>query len=170
MLGLKRGTVKLAPNDPEWSQSFAEEAKKLQLVFGDFAVAIEHIGSTAIPAILAKPIVDIGIIVPSLKQAINYRDKLKDIGYVMKENDNREERLFFMKGSEELRTHYLHIGEKGSGYVEDMVRFRDFLNNHEEIAKEYSDLKQKLCDAYSDNREHYTEQKKEFVKDVLAKA
>src|SRR5687768_2741649 len=123
MLGLKRGTVKLVPNDPEWSKSFAEEAQKLQLIFEDCVVAIEHIGSTAIPATLAKPIIDIGVIVPSLEKAKSYREKLKEIGYVMKENDNRKERLFFTKGPEGLRTHYLHIGEKGSGYIEDMIRF-----------------------------------------------
>ena len=170
MLGLKRGTVKLVTHDPEWEQSFKEEDEKLRAVFGDLALTIEHVGSTAIPATLAKPILDIGVIVPSLKEAKNYKDKLKEIGYVLKENDSREERLFFTKGPEELRTHYLHIGEKGSRYIEDMIRFKNYLNSHEEIAKQYSDLKEKLLDAYGGSREQYTEQKEELVKEVLSKA
>lgn len=169
MLGLKRGTVKLVPYDPEWKENFKDEAVKLKSVFSNYALTVEHIGSTAIPAVLAKPTLDIGVIVPSLEETKNFEKELKEIGYTLKEND-REERLFFTKGPEELRTNYLHIGEKGSNYIEDMIRFRDYLNSHAETAKEYSDLKEKLLDVYDENREQYTEQKTKLVQDVLTKA
>lgn len=167
MFGLKRGTVKLVPYDPEWEENFKDEAKRLKSVFGDYALSIEHIGSTGIPAVLAKPILDIGVIVSSLEEVKNYIEQLKEIGYLLKEDDTRGERLFFTKGSEDLRTHYLHVGEQGSGYIEDMIRFRDYLNNHEEVAKEYSELKKKLCDSYAENREQYTNRKQELVREVL---
>ena len=170
MIGLKRGTVKLIRYNPKWRQSFQYEQKKLSKVFGRDALEIQHVGSTAIPEILAKPIIDIALIVPSLRKAKSYEIKLKEIGYEMKKNDTRKERLFFTKGPEEKRTHYLHIGEIGSGYAEDMILFRDYLCNHKNTAREYSELKAKLAEKYKNTREIYTAKKEKLVKDIIIKA
>lgn len=126
MFGLKRGKVKLVQCDPKWKQNFNREKKKLKKIFGVDALDIQHLGSTAILGILAKPIIDIGIIVPSLEKAEAYAKAIEKIGYI-KKKENRQDRLFFTKGPEEKRTHYLHIGELGNGYIENMVLFRDYL-------------------------------------------
>lgn len=170
MIGLKRGTVKLVEHNPKWRLSFEKEAKKLRKVFGQDCIDIQHVGSTAILGILAKPIIDIALIVPSLQKAQRYEKKLKEIGYDIKKNDTREERLFFTKGPEKKRTHYLHIGEIDSGYAEDMILFRDYLCNHKDVAKAYSELKEKLAEKYNNTREIYTARKERLVKEVIKKA
>lgn len=162
MIGLKRGTVKLSRNKPEYSRSFEREKEKLIKILGVDATIIQHVGSTAIPYILAKPIIDIGIVVKSLSGAKKYIGKLKNVGYILKQED-RSDRLFFTKGPENGRTHYLHVGELGSGYVEDMILFRDYLKEHRDIAKKYEELKKRLADLYSENRELYTSKKEEFI-------
>lgn len=170
MIGLKRGTVKLVEHNTSWKLSFEREAKKLRKVFGQDCIDIQHVGSTAIPGILAKPIIDIALIVPSLRKAKRYEKKLREIGYEIKKNDTKKERLFFTKGSEEKRTHYLHIGEISSGYIEDMILFRDYLCKHKNAAKVYSELKESLAEKYKNTREIYTAKKERLVKEVIKKA
>ncbi len=170
MIGLKRGTVKLVRYNPKWRQSFKREQKKIRKIFGGAALEIQHVGSTAIPGILAKPILDIALIVSSLPKARRYAKKLKEIGYQLKKNDRRKERLFFTKGPQEKRTHYLHIGEIGSGYIEDMILFRDYLRTRKNEAQKYSRLKEKLAEKWGDNRAIYTEKKKKMVKEIVEKA
>ena len=170
MIGLKRGIVKLVEYNPKWHLNFEKEAKKLRKVLGRDCVDVQHVGSTAIPGILAKPIVDIALIVPSLKKVRLYQEKLKDIGYELKKNDTRKERLFFTKGPESKRTHYLHIGEIGSGYAEDMILFRDYLHNHRNEAKKYLALKEMLAEKYRNTREIYTAKKSKLIEEVIKKA
>jgi GrpB-like predicted nucleotidyltransferase (UPF0157 family) len=170
MIGLKRGTVKLVKHSPKWQQSFQCEQEKLCRIFGEDALEVQHVGSTAIPGILAKPIIDIALIVASFQKAKRYEKKLKEIGYEIKENDMREERLFFTKGPENKRTHYLHIGEVGSGYAEDMILFRDYLCSHKDAAKEYDELKENLAKKYRNDRETYTAKKADLIESILKKS
>jgi len=170
MIGLKRGTVKLVRHNPKWRQNFEREQKKIRKVFGWDALEIQHVGSTAIPGILAKPIIDIALIVPSLQKAKRYVKKLQAINYELKKNDTRKERLFFTKGPEEKRTHYLHVGEIGSGYAEGMILFRDYLCNHKNAAKKYSELKEKLAQKYQNRREIYATKKEKLIKEIIKKA
>jgi GrpB-like predicted nucleotidyltransferase (UPF0157 family) len=170
MIGLKRGIVKLAEYDKKWLGNFQREAKKIQKIFGKDALDVQHVGSTAIPGILAKPIIDIILIVPSFWRARRRIKKLKEAGYEIKKNDSKKERLFFTKGPEEKRTHYLHIGEVGSGYAEEMILFRDYLRKHRNVAKKYSRLKEKLAKKYQEEREIYTAKKEGLIKRVIKKA
>jgi len=167
MIGLKRGTVKLVKYNYKWKDSFENEESKLRKVFGNDLIDSQHIGSTAIPGILAKPIVDIGLIVSSFSKVDRYIEKLREIGYELKKDDNRKERLFFTKGPEEKRTHYLHIGEKGSGYIEEMIIFRNYLSKNKDAAEKYSELKEELASKYEDKREIYTQKKEDFIKKII---
>ncbi len=170
MIGLERGTVKLVKHNSKWERSFEREAKKIKKVFSEDALDVQHVGSTAIPGILAKPVIDIALIVPSLQKASRYEKKLQEIGYEIKNNDTRKERLFFTKGPERKRTHYLHIGEVGSGYGEDMILFRDYLCKHKDTAKKYSELKEQLAEQHQNTREIYTAQKEKFIEKIVKKA
>jgi len=169
MLGLKRGTVKLARHSKKWKGAFEKEARKLHKVFGKDALDIQHVGSTAILGIPAKPIIDMAVLVLSFKKTKRYIPALKKLGYVLKENDMRSERLFFTRGPEEKRTHYLHIGEVGSGYIKDMLFFRDYMLTHKRIANEYAELKKTLARRYADRRDLYTKEKKRFIDNVAEK-
>jgi GrpB-like predicted nucleotidyltransferase (UPF0157 family) len=170
MIGLKRGTVKLARYDRKWKSDFKVEEKKLKKIFGKDCLELQHVGSTAISGILAKPIIDIAIVTPFISEVKHFEGELNKIGYKIKKNDNRKERLFFTKGPEEKRTHYLHISEIGSGYIEDMILFRDYLCKHDDMAKNYSGLKEKLAEKYKNRREVYTAKKEKFIKEIIKKA
>ena len=169
MIGLKRRTVVLRPYDPEWNEEFEQEKEKLKNAFRNLALDIQHVGSTAIPGVSAKPIIDIGVLVNSFQDVETKIIDLEGLGYIQKK-ENRPERMFFTKGSDEKRTHYLHIGEKGSGYVEDMILFRDYLMAHPEARDSYSVLKRGLEQKFFDQRDNYTSKKADFVEQILAKA
>lgn len=168
MIGLKRGTVQLFTTELIWKKSFQKEKKKLQKLFGKDALDIQHVGSTAISKIFAKPIIDIGVIVLSLRRTKKHIAALKKIGYT-KKREKRHDRLFFTKGPEKKRTHYLHVGEIGSGYIEDMILFRDYLLRNKKIVGEYSELKKKLAKRYADKRYVYTKKKGGFIKLAVKK-
>ena len=168
MIGLKRGTVKLLKPKAIWKQSFEREKVKLKKVFGKDLIDIQHIGSTAITGISAKPIIDIGLTAPFLERAKKYIPKLKKIGYNLKIED-RKDRLFFTKGTAKKRTHYLHIGEVGSDYIEGMVLFRNYLNRNKATSKEYAELKDKLAKQYPEERYIYAAKKKEFIESIVKK-
>lgn len=170
MIGLKRGTVRLLRHTPEWHKNFEREAKKLRRVLGRDALDVQHVGSTAITGILAKSVIDIALIVPSLKKSKQYLVVLKRAGYTLKKRDDRAERLFFTKGLESKRTHYLHVGQAGSRYVEDMIFFRDYLRAHPTTARKYSALKARLAQQYKTQRKIYSRKKEFFVKSIIRKA
>ena len=90
MLGLKRGVVKLVKHSSGWKKSFEYESKKIKKAFGKDIINIQHVGSTSIPQILAKPIIDIGVIVSSFEKKDYYIEKLNKIGYQFKEKDQRK--------------------------------------------------------------------------------
>lgn len=170
MIGLKRGTVKLVKHDPKWRPSFKREENKIRKIFGSDALEIQHVGSTSIPGILAKPIIDMVLIIRSLRKAKQHLEKLEEHGYKLKKKDTKKERLFLTKGPKEKRTHYLHIGEIGSGYGEDMILFRDYLLKHKDTAKKYSELKNDLAKKYQDRRDVYGQKKHRLIEAIIKKA
>ncbi len=168
-IGLKRGTVKLAHHDPEWDALFRAEKTKLLEALSDLVLDIQHVGSTAIPTISAKPIIDIAVLVRSIEEASKQVPEIEALGYERKE-EQKPERLFFTKGPEERRTVYLHVGDRGTSYIEDMIAFRDYLIEHPWEAHKYMELKKELAEKHADDRETYTAGKEKFVHDVLKKA
>jgi GrpB-like predicted nucleotidyltransferase (UPF0157 family) len=89
------------------------------------------------------------------------------IGYALKPNDPQVERLFFTKGPEGKRSHYLHMGEQGSGYVEDMSLLRDYLRQHPDAAKRYNDRKLQLAEAYREHRAVHTAKKERLIRELI---
>ncbi|MDP3900054.1 MAG: GrpB family protein [bacterium] len=170
MIGTMRGTVKLVPFSHGWKRSFNAERNKLKKVLGHNAIKIEHVGSTAIPGMVAKPIIDIAVIVPSFQLFKKYIPALAKIGYKHKADDDRVDRFFFPKGSIQKRTHYLHVGEVNTHYVGDMILFRDYLLVHDNERQRYIALKQELARKHSNERRIYTDKKKDFVNKVVRKA
>lgn len=171
MIGLKRGKVKLVPYNPKWVKSFEKEKRELQNTLKDMVIDIQHIGSTAIPGVFAKPIIDIVIGVPDLRgnSIERYIKPLKKLGYnYMGERRSREP--FFTKGEEEKRTHYLHLVEFNGEVWKNYLLFRDWLHTHKKAAEEYTRLKLRLLEEFPDHRDLYTFKKERFIKETLRKA
>ena len=151
------------------------EIKKLrQILSSEHIIDIQHVGSTAIPGMSAKPIIDIQIAVDSLLAIHQLAiEILTTHGYVYWDKNPDRERMFFAKGMPpfgEKRTHHVHIVEPSSQHWQEKILFRDYLIAHPETAREYENLKKKLARLYAHDREQYTESKTKFIHDVLRKA
>ena len=167
-LGLQRGIVRLEPYNPEWQKLFQSEKLALQKVLGDKFMAAEHVGSTAIPGIKAKPILDLMLAIQDLNDWEWLKEPLAELGYEFRRDFRSEQgHILFVKGPEENRTHYLKITELNSDFWTEHILFRDYLINNPQYRVEYQNLKEKLFDAHSGNREPYTKGKEEFVRKIL---
>lgn len=165
-IGLKRGTVKVVPYQKKWAVEFEKERARILAVCGDKVMAVEHIGSTSVPGLAAKPIIDIAIGVKRLKDAPKLLKPLKEIGYAFSRDFPRQ-RLFVAKGPEENRTHYLHLMRyQGAKWQSDQL-FRNHLRTHPNTVEQYTKLKQKLAKNYPNDRQKYTEGKDKFIKGVI---
>jgi len=166
-IGLKRGTVVLEKHHQEWAEAFGVEKESLKNLLKDSVLDIQHIGSTSIPGLVAKPIIDMLMAVKSLEKVKNIRSLLESAGYEYRENGPNEDQVLFVKGPEELRTHYLHITELNSSVWQNDLAFRDYLRSHPKTVTEYENLKNDLASKYADKRGEYTSGKNTFIKSVL---
>ncbi|MFA5127220.1 MAG: GrpB family protein [Patescibacteria group bacterium] len=169
MIGLKRGIVKLVPHQKEWANLFEQERKSLNKILGN-DIKIEHVGSTAIPGIMAKPIIDIAVGYTDDSQKENIFDLIKSVGYEDMGEKGKIEYRFFAKGPDHNRTHYIHAVKYNSEGWNEMVLFRDFLLKDKEAREDYNKLKKALAEKYSNVREKYTEGKAEFINNILNRA
>lgn len=166
MIGLKRGTVQVVSNQPAWKKLFEKEAARLRLALGNQIINIEHVGSTAIEGMDAKPIIDIIVAVESLNKARDLVQLVEALGYECKKNDNVPERIFFVKGPSSNRTHHLSFTEPTSGYWKAHIQFRDYLQTHLEAAEEYKKLKRELAEQYPEDRDAYRAEKQVFIEKI----
>jgi GrpB-like predicted nucleotidyltransferase (UPF0157 family) len=167
VFGLARG-VRLVPHDPRWAQAYGREAERLRQALGAHALEIAHIGSTAVPGLLAKPLLDIMVAITSLEQRGVVIPLLERIGYEFRPHDALPERLFFIAGAPEARRVNLSLAAWDSAYWRDHLAFRDILRARPEVADAYAHLKADLAARYPDDRLAYTAAKGEFVASVLA--
>lgn len=168
MLGLHKGRVALSPHSELWHQLFGEEEVRLRHALGGRAVAIEHIGSTAICGLSAKPIIDIAAAVAQAADAASCVEALETIGYQGRGENGIPGRLYFVKG--EPRTHHLHVVEVSSDLWRNHLAFRDYLRRHGRAVEEYETLKRRLALEYAMDREAYTDGKARFIREVLDRA
>jgi GrpB-like predicted nucleotidyltransferase (UPF0157 family) len=168
MIGLKRGSVELVPYNSKWPELFKQEAEILQAILGSQVKEIQHIGSTAIVGISAKPLIDIAIGIASMSDVQKIIEILENAGYHWRPKFGDISRhIVFAKGDETHRTHYIHVLEHNSKDWLDKIFFRDYLNTHPEARDEYEQLKIKFAGAFSDDRAAYTKQKDDFVAKIL---
>lgn len=169
-MGLKMGSVIVEKYNPEWKNMYLAEEKILLKLFGSTALTIEHVGSTSIEGLSAKPIIDVAVGVENLEDFKLVMDNfLEEDGYSIKDDSVNGE-ILVRKGSEEDRTHFIHVMElNGDRYVETIV-FRDHMRNNKDDVKAYEDLKLDLAQKYPEERKKYTAEKNEFIKNILEKA
>lgn len=162
--------VEVVPHDPQWRVSFLEESKQIALAMGENVVTIHHIGSTAIPNIYAKPIVDFLIEVKDLAKVDDRNPAMTAIGYEAMGEFGIAGRRFFRKNMAGKRTHHLHAFEAESPEVKRHLAFRDYTIAHPEVAQKYSELKRELAKKYPEDIESYMNGKNGFIKQVEKKA
>jgi GrpB-like predicted nucleotidyltransferase (UPF0157 family) len=167
MIGLARGTVQLQLYVPEWKTIFEREAALLRSAMGVAAQHIEHVGSTAIEGMPAKPIIDLVVVIGSLDKAGVWIPTLEALGYEERANDTVADRLFFAKGPPSRRTHHLSLAESRSKFYTEKVLFRDYLSSHRQAFDEYVELKQELAQRHPKDRNSYTEGKRGFVEQII---
>ncbi|MFB6236451.1 MAG: GrpB family protein [Halopenitus sp.] len=170
MVGLARGTVDLHDHDPVWRDEYEREVARLRDLLGDRIRDFEHVGSTAVAGVPAKPVVDVLALVDDLADATELVPVLEREGYAHRANDDVEDRVFLAKGPPTNRTHYLSITAVGSDTHREQVAFRDYLREHPETASAYATLKRSLASEYPDDRASYTAAKAPFIERVLADA
>ena len=158
--------------DPMWPAKFVAEAQTLREILGDHLAEIAHVGSTAVPGLAAKPVIDILIGVYSLEAAKAAVPEIEALGYSYWREDTVPKRLYFVKGlpPHGPRSHHIHLVEQGSEFWRTHLLFRDFLRANPEEARRYADLKHKLAAQFAGDREAYTEGKAEYIQAVLQKA
>ncbi len=138
--------------------------------FGDQIIAIQHIGSTAIPGML-EPIININVAVPSLERINSFIEKLPKIGYKYIPERRFSDRQFFPKGPDSKRTHHLNLVKISSETCwKNQLLFQDYMRTHADTQKAYIELKTRLVEKYADNRDEYTEQKSSFIREIIEKA
>ena len=172
IVGLKRGTVRIVPYNPTWAKMFEQEKQALEEMFGSRILAVEHVGSTAVPGLSAKPIIDINVAIASLTDVQDFIEKLPGLGYQYLPDRSYPTpeyayRHFFTKGPESSRTHYLKLIELHNKEWEDAIFFRDCMRRNKTARDNYAVLKRQLAEKYADDRASYTESKAEFIQDII---
>jgi GrpB-like predicted nucleotidyltransferase (UPF0157 family) len=167
------GSIVVSDYDPNWPILFEQESTRIKKVLGSFALAIEHMGSTAVPGLPSKPIIDLLVGVPSLEEAKQrWIGPIRSLGYnyVPEYVSWLPGELFFRKGPPGPWTHHVHVMERSCSRWETLLVFRDYLRAHAEAAQAYADIKRALAASSADDIAAYRTGKHIFVAETTAKA
>ena len=164
-------SIHVMPYDPAWVEAAQAEMKRICSALGDLVVAIHHIGSTAIPGIHAKPVLDFMVEVQDLEQLDLQTTAMEALGYEAMGEYGIPDRRFFRKKNEQgVRTHHVHSFQVGSQGGLRHLAFRDYMIAHPQVAQAYSDLKRSLARQHPEDRQAYIEGKDPFIKEHEQKA
>ncbi|MCR2045315.1 GrpB family protein [Anaerosalibacter massiliensis] len=167
MIGVPRNKVILSEYDKGWEKVFEEEKRKILNICGDNIMTIEHIGSTSIPGLIAKPIIDIALTFDNKEKRDKIIESIVSLSYEFIQETDVIDRLFFVKRINRDSYYHIHGYPQDSVNYTNQILFRDYLRNHKEIAEEYAQLKKDLYRRYKDNRSEYTAGKSNFIKNLL---
>ncbi len=164
--------VTLLPYDASWPERYLEERQRLLSLFPMTFIDIQHIGSTAVPGLEAKPIIDLIVGVDSMDVAKSLNEPLCSAGYATSAEFNQTltDRQWFMRWANGHRTHHLHVVVHGGEVWTQHIQFRDALRSNPKIAAEYAQLKAELAVRHGSDREAYTNAKSAFILATLARA
>ena len=164
-LGLISGTVVVVPYDPEWPRLFEAEASRLRAALAPLPIVLEHTGSTGVPGLAAKPVLDILAGVAETKELASYIAGLVGAGYVHRGEQGVPGREFFRRG--DPRAYHVHLTHVGSRFWREHLAFRDYLRMHPETRDAYARLKYELAATFPTDRESYIERKGPFIRSVV---
>ncbi len=163
--------VTIENHNLSWAGKFESEKQKLLSTLETRHVTIEHIGSTAVPNLGAKPVIDILIGLNDFSIAGNLIPVITNLGYeyISKYEDVFPNRRFFIKNTNQMRSHHIHMVKFGSDFWKTHLRFRDILRSNPEIRKDYFDLKLRLAQLDWESSNDYADAKSDFIQQVLGK-
>jgi len=165
MIGLKDGMVIVSEYDDSWVSLFEKEKELILKQLTEGAVSVEHIGSTSVPGLCAKPIIDILIGIEHWSDAQRYVQAMERCGYVFMGEYGIPFRNFFVKGNP--RTHHVHMVEKNGTFRLDHLWFRNYLRCHAEEKENYAELKRRLAEKYPEDRDRYLQSKADFIQGIV---
>jgi len=157
--------VQISAYDPAWPVLFVETRARLCRALDNTALRIDHIGSTAVPGLDAKPVIDVQVSVPNLTDEAAYRPALESLGLVLRYRDG--ERRFFRPPESKPRTLHVHVCESGGVAERNHLLFTAYLRAHPERRDEYAVLKRDLARSFRDRREEYLAAKEPFIEKTL---
>ena len=161
--------IAIAPYNPNWPRSYEAEAEKIKGALGRNCCTIYHIGSTAVPGLAAKPIIDIMVVVKDILDVDANLSELEDLGYIPKGEHGIPFRRYFHKGKD-FRTHDIHIYEEESPEIERYLHFREYLKANPDVCQEYESLKLSLAKQHPNDIAAYSNGKDAFIHEIDQKA
>ena len=169
MIGLQRHIVKIVAHHPDWSALAASACRDIQRVAGDLIADAQHVGSTSVPDLPAKPILDIAAAVRTLDVMPELLQRLPAIGYLYRGDGGSEGgHLFVKESAPDVRTIHLHVVAQDDVQWRNYLLFRDLLRQNPDLRQQYAALKQELGEKFSHDRKSYTAAKHDFIREVLA--
>ena len=169
-IGLRRHTVRLVEHEPGWATLFAIEAELIRRCTGDLAVGVEHVGSTAVPGLVAKPILDIAIAAASSDTVPLVVERLRNAGYLDRGSAGANGgHLLVKEAAPHIRTVHAHVVDASDPQWAEYLHFRDELRANAATRQAYDELKKTLADEFREDRAAYTAGKDAFIRRVLVR-
>ena len=160
--------IEVVSYNPDWPKMFEAEAAQIKEALGDNCITVYHVGSTSVPGLLAKPIIDIIAVVQNIEEVDKYNSAMVDLGYKKKGEFGIPFRRYFQKGIE-LRTHNLHVFEQGNPEIDRHIKFRNWMCTHSQDRDAYANLKKHLAKKFPNDIMAYCLGKDEFVASIDSK-
>lgn len=165
---LKKTSVVLEETNPKWKDMYLDEEKELKNLLKEHIIDIEHVGSTSIPGLAAKPVIDMMVVVNKLSDVENFKHLFRpEDGYFVRDDNGEQDEYFVTRDTLNNIYYFIHIVENNSSRYYNFVKFKSYLLNHPEYIKKYEDLKKELALKYSEDRKSYTANKNDFIQNVL---
>jgi GrpB-like predicted nucleotidyltransferase (UPF0157 family) len=159
--------IEIVPYDDAWPEQFTIEAERIRTALGDVAVRVDHIGSTAVPAMAAKAVIDIQVSVPSLGPVDAYRIPLERLGYGYRHDPDNADHEYFFRDVDGVRTFQIHVCPAGSGWERSHLAFRDHLRGNPKAAAEYVTLKRDLAARFPMSMDDYLDRKEGWIQPLV---
>ncbi len=159
----------IVPYDPGWPGRFETESARIEEALGHQVVRVEHVGSTAVPGLAAKPVVDIQVSVRAMAPRAAYVQPLEHLGYRWALDPWTDEHEFFSLEEDGQRSFHIHVCGQGSEWERRHLAFRDWLRNHPDDAAAYERLKRDLAERHPRDPYTYTDEKSEFIRAIEAR-
>jgi GrpB-like predicted nucleotidyltransferase (UPF0157 family) len=162
--------ITIVDYDPEWPREFNREGQAVRRALGNLAVRVEHVGSTAVPGLPAKPIIDIQVAVSKIEPREAYVRPLERLGYLFAPDPDSPDYHFFGKPARRPRRFHVHVAEAGSFHEQRHLAVRDYLRADAAAAERYSALKRELLTRHRGDRLAYMERKEQFMEELERRA
>ncbi|SDW23448.1 GrpB family protein [Paenibacillus sp. CF384] len=159
----------VVPYDAAWVNEFQEIGLRLREALGETALRIDHIGSTSVRGLAAKPVIDIQVSVRSLEPVDLYRNGFEQLGYTFRADNPELTKRYFREGAGMRRTH-IHVREAGSFGEQFALLFRDYLRAHQDEADGYANVKMNLMAQFAQDRQRYVDEKDPYIWAIMRRA